>query len=533
MSSLRAPAAGKEARTGAQNGAGGKPLISPLGGGRQRGRYSVPASIVLLSCVALAALSLLLPHTPTYDPWAWIIWGREIAGLDLNTHSGPSWKPFPVLFTTVFSIFGDAAPALWLLVARAGGLFAVAMAFRLANRLAGGAAGIVAGLVAAGAVLSSSGYVRTVALGNSEGVLVACVLWAIERHLDGRRDHAFLLAFAAALIRPEVWPFVGLYALFVFVTEPRRRIVVALLMLLLPVLWFGPELWGSGDLLRASARANTPNPDSPAFDEHPALEVFKRARITLIAPIKAGVIVAVAFALVAFVRRRAEKATLAIALGGASLVVVVAIMTEAGYSGNFRYLVLPAALGSVLGGVGAARVLQGIAALAERLSGSARVGAGVAVAAAAVLGAAALPFALPRARHLPRQIERLEFQAQLADDLDRVIELAGGPERVVACGQPFTNRFLVPAVAWRLDLHGIRVGLNPRPPAVVFRARETEREPPQPALPPGGGPFRRVAAAGEWEVFAACRRGRSVGRPANRGAPVADGGSVAALVSRP
>ncbi len=55
----------------------------------------------LAACVVLAALSLLLPSEPTYDPWAWIIWGREITQADLVTTSGPSWKPLPVLFTTV------------------------------------------------------------------------------------------------------------------------------------------------------------------------------------------------------------------------------------------------------------------------------------------------------------------------------------------------------------------------------------------------------------------------------------------------
>ena len=46
--------------------------------------------------------------------------------LALNTVDGPSWKPLPVLFTAPFSLFGDdAAPALWLLVARGGSLGAL------------------------------------------------------------------------------------------------------------------------------------------------------------------------------------------------------------------------------------------------------------------------------------------------------------------------------------------------------------------------------------------------------------------------
>ena len=108
---------------------------------RARGR------LLVLACLGLAALSLLGPSNPTYDPWAWIIWGREITHLDLNTVSGPSWKPLPVLFTTVFSLFGDdAAPNLWLVIARAGGLLAIAMAYRLGARLGGWPAGVIAAL---------------------------------------------------------------------------------------------------------------------------------------------------------------------------------------------------------------------------------------------------------------------------------------------------------------------------------------------------------------------------------------------------
>ena len=80
-----------------------------------------PIALLALACVALAALSLLGPSTPTYDPWAWIIWGREVVHLDLVTTDGPSWKPLPILFTAPFSLVGDGpAPELWLLVARTG-----------------------------------------------------------------------------------------------------------------------------------------------------------------------------------------------------------------------------------------------------------------------------------------------------------------------------------------------------------------------------------------------------------------------------
>ena len=138
--------------------------------------------------------------------------------------SGPSWKPLPVLFTTVFAFFGDAAaPDLWLLVARAGGLLAIAMAYRLGSRLGGRPAGVIAAL----ALLLADDYVRSFWRGNSEGLLVALCLWAVERHLDGRRTDAFLLGLGAALLRPEVWPFFGLYGLWLAWVEPRRRVLVA------------------------------------------------------------------------------------------------------------------------------------------------------------------------------------------------------------------------------------------------------------------------------------------------------------------
>ena len=206
------------------------------------------AAFILLA-PGVSALTLLFPSTPTYDPWAWILWGREIAHLDLVTEGGPSWKPLPLFFTVPFSLFGqDLAPYLWLWVARAGGLLGCVMAYRMAHRLVGGKVyGALAGVSAFAALLSSNKYVRDAALGNSEPMLAAVVLWGFERHLDGRRDQALYLGFAAALLRPEVWPFLGLYGLWLFLRNPELRVRLVLIALAIPVLWFGPELWGSGE----------------------------------------------------------------------------------------------------------------------------------------------------------------------------------------------------------------------------------------------------------------------------------------------
>ncbi len=118
------------------------------------------------ACLLLAEASLLAPSEPSFDPWAWLVWGREIAHFSLDTTSGPSWKPLPVALTTLFAplsaIDDGIPPALWVVVARAGGLLALALAAKVAVRLAGGGAGrrAVAGGVAAVALALTPDWVR-------------------------------------------------------------------------------------------------------------------------------------------------------------------------------------------------------------------------------------------------------------------------------------------------------------------------------------------------------------------------------------
>ena len=169
--------------------------------------------------VALAAVSLLLPWALAFDPQAWVVWGRDASRFALDTSGGPSWKPLPVVVTTPLALTGDPAPALWLVVARAGGLLALAGAWALAARLGGR----VAGAAAAAVMAVSPWWLFNTALGNSEGLLAAAALWAVVAHLAGRRRAALALGTAAALLRPEVWPFLGLYGLWLWRREPGAR----------------------------------------------------------------------------------------------------------------------------------------------------------------------------------------------------------------------------------------------------------------------------------------------------------------------
>ncbi len=113
----------------------GDAAISAVGA-RLRARSGVVVGLGIL-CVTIAGLSLLWPHSLTYDPWSWVLWGREIVHGSLSTAGGSSWKPLPVIFDSLFSLFGGAAPDLWLVLARAGALMSLVFGYRLAARCAG------------------------------------------------------------------------------------------------------------------------------------------------------------------------------------------------------------------------------------------------------------------------------------------------------------------------------------------------------------------------------------------------------------
>ena len=460
--------------------------------------------VLIAACLVVAAISLVTPSTPTYDPWAWHMWGREIAHLDLVTEGGPSWKPLPILFTTPFSLFGDdVAPYLWLIVARAGGLLACVMTYRVARRLIGGGwYGVLAGVFAALALFSSFKFVRDAALGNSEALLAALVLWAFERHLDGRRDHALYLAFAGALLRPEVWPFLGLYGLWLWFAEPWLRARLVVLGTLVPALWFLPEWWGSGDPFRAGARANNPNPGSAAFAEHPALELISRFRKVVIAPVKAGIIIGFLYALVMWIRSRREGLTLVIALGSFAWFALVAAMTEAGFAGNQRYLIVSTAGACVLGGLGAARVLQGVGFLGARAFRDERAGALTAAAAFFLSLAVFSPFIVEKADNTGRVSGGLRHEAQLWHDVKGLIDEAGGRESIVSCGKVYSGPFQTQLVAYHLHLHGIQVGWIQTPaPGAVFRTRTVPDGPL--VVKPSDDRFRLVATNGKWRLLTA------------------------------
>jgi len=440
---------------------------------------------LLAGCLALAAISLLLPSEPSYDPWAWIVWGREIAFLELDTQGGPSWKPGAVIFTLVFAWFGGLSdsipPALWLIVARAGALLALAMAFRLAQRLAGPGrfTGIGAGVVALLALLLTPDWIRYMAHGNEVPLAVGLMLWAVERHLDGEHRHTAVLCFAASLLRPEIFAFLLPYSVWLFRAEPGARRLLGALALALPVLWLVPEWIGSGDPFDAGAQALTEPSWSLSRRDQPWLEALGRAHEIVGLPLELGALAAVAFAV-----RRRERATPALAAMAVLWVALIMVMTENGFSGNARYFLPAVVIVCVLAGVGAAR-----------LAGVVRHPAAVA-GVAGLLTAASIPFLSDRLDNLDRQWAKVERLTRLHADLGDAVRAAGGPAKVPALGPPSVNRDFQTRLAWEAAIPMEDVELS-QGNALVFKA--TGRQSGARARRSPGA--RRLGRVGAWEIL--------------------------------
>jgi hypothetical protein len=435
------------------------------------------------------AASLALPATLGYDAWAWTVWGRQLAHLDLATTAGPSFKPLPVLTLAPLSVLGGATPVVWMGLMRACAALSLLLVYRVGARLAGPLAGAVAALSLA---LSADLY-RTALLGSAEPALIALTLGAVDRHMAGRRDWALVLVALAGLIRPEAWVVLGAYGLYLWVREPGLRPLAAAAVVLPPALWLGLDWIGSGDPLHASSTATSATEGSAANASVPAFEVVRRAADAVIVP----TLVLAAVGLVAAARRR-DRAVLSLAALALGWIAIVAILAEVGFTGTRRYLAAPAAALCVVAGVGLAWLLEAVDGRRARL------------ALAGAIAALTLVPAFLRAREDARMLSVARSQADQRDELRRAVARAGGRAAVLRAGRPAINPWLQTTLAWDLDvaLSGVQATWassrrHPHwaPPALVFRA-PARLAGPRPALAAGVS-ADVVARSGRWRVLRA------------------------------
>ena len=246
----------------------------------------------ILAILAAAAASPLLVRTaPGYDPWSWLLWGREVAGGTLSTVAGPAFKPLPVAVCALLAPLGSVAPVAWVVLVRAAAGVALWSAYRLGRALTAERVGLVAaadaprwagragGALAAIGVALAGRFALEASRGSEAPLVIAGALGAIACWRAGRLRAALALGAACALLRVEAWPFLAVAGVVAWRREPGARVLVAALAVAIPAAWFVPEWLGSGDVLRSGARARIANPGQPALADVPALASLWAAEI--------------------------------------------------------------------------------------------------------------------------------------------------------------------------------------------------------------------------------------------------------------
>ena len=468
--------------------------------------------------VILAAVSLHWPSTPSYDPWSWLIWGREIfhaitgsgpqADAALHVTGGSSWKPLPVIFTTVFALFGSAQPNLWLVVARAGAVLTVLVSVKLTVRITWGLVvqsrsgarlaqqsrlgqaiaftpAVFAGAAALICTSFTKSYPGNMLLGYSEGVMAAAFLIAVERAWDGHYRQAFVIGIVPCLDRPEVWPVWGLFGLWLMWRDRGARLLVIGLAILMLALWGVPQKLGGGaggliglgsHALKNRSHKSAANASFPFWAELSktlwplVIERLELASLILIAGTAA---------MLAWTRRRlggwaaAVRRYLAATAGSLAGLfgflwwLGVSAETQVGFAGNPRYAVIGAMFISISGCAAYGGACIGLAAIGERglrwlrrrsrmrygSSGGALVWLAAATTLVVVLVFALVPNHFTSTMPTISSVRyEMRYQAELRERYAWLIRDAGGPQKVMSCGSVMTNNFEVTMLAWDLQV---------------------------------------------------------------------------------
>ncbi len=490
----------------------------------------------LLRCwaiaLALAIISgLVWPTIPSYDPFSWVVWGHEVSDPHIGffVGGGPSWKPLPFLFTTVYGLFGGAAPALWVITERMGAIAGLIAAFRLADLLCLRAGlprwlGWVGGAAAAAAVGLTTDWSYYFFRGASEPVLIACALWAVDRLLARRHGQAWFLLCCEGLMRPEAWPFLLVYGVWLLWREPSMRFWVVLGLVAQPVGWFVPPWISTGQPFLAATHASEYNGH---LGSSPFVTVTKRGESLQPLPALGLAVVAVLLSVVGAWRGlvdglrtawrsrgrsglEAVPLELWLAVAVIAWWVVVVGMTLDGYPGLQRFFLPAAALTCVLGGVGLARVAFLVGSLFRR---SAAVSAACAAVVVLALLAGSYHFVSPRITFLRAQEPLASAAVRRIDELGVAVRVLGGKPGILPCGSSVVtvNHSLQTALAWKLGTTLERVQTVLFAPGIAFVGPHDSIDggPPPIAFKYKAQLLRKVGA---WKIYTVARAGQPPGR---------------------
>lgn len=393
---------------------------------------------------------------PGFDPYGWLSWGHQTRAGNLDTNAAPSWKPLPYLFTTVFAFAGHYEMRLWMFASAAISLAGVVFAARVAYKLTGlsvqrpwapWVAGAFAGLALLG-LRDELGYsyFHYILSSQSDPMIVTFCLAAIDCHLDSRPRAAFVMGCLAALGRPEVWPFLGLYTIWLWRERPRTRLLLVIGVVAMALLWFGIPALTSRSWFVAADNANgsgrAPSGDRVTAVIHRFVDLHHW-------PLELAALLGLACAAL-----RRDRTSLALA--GAIVVWVIVEIAFAlhGWPGLGRYMFEAAGVMIVLAGTCVGRLLGGVR--VQRISLPSWAGAGL----VALLVIGLIPPAISAAHDEHKDILHQRKRTQEINRLASVVAALGGAARVRSCGEPLTRLEYQTTLAYTLGENVKQVGFK-------------------------------------------------------------------------
>jgi hypothetical protein len=437
-----------------------EPATEPRTGPGRRAADLVRAHPAIATGVGLLIFSTLLVRwantRPGFDPYGWLVWGHQTLTLSLNTNAAPSWKPLPYLFTVPYALAGHYEMWLWLITATAislsGAVFAGRIAFRLTDApVERRWAAWVAAVVAAAASLGIVDYFHFILSAQSDPIVVALCLGAVDCHLSGRRRWAFSLLALAGLARPEAWLFQGLYGIWCWRRDRSMRVFMAVWVVVMLVLWFGiPAITAKTFFIAGQNALNSPR-------ELHSNKVFGTVgRFLSLYERPVEVAAGLAF-LLALWRRDRRTLLLCACIAGWVLLEIAFVLH--GWAGVKRYLFPPAALGAVVAGIGVGWLL----------ASPPRVPAWVGAALAVVVVGSFIPGGISAARAEHKDLRQQRKRTTVINELAQFVGSRDGPDRFHDCGEPLTRLQYQSMVAFTLHLNVATIGWKYAPAIAATR----------------------------------------------------------------
>jgi hypothetical protein len=431
----------------------------------------------LLGGAGLALLGLVVARLantrPGFDPYGWLVWGHQTLIGNLNTNAAPSWKPLPFLFTVPYALAGHYQLWLWMITSVTVSLSASVFAARIAYRLTDAPAdrrwaGIVAGVFAAVGVMIIDRYWHFILSDQSDPMIAALVLGAIDCHLSERPRWAFALAILACLGRPEIWPFAILYAVWAWRARPSMRLFLIGGFGVLLVMWFGiPWISSRSPFVAADNALHS------GRRLHSDLVFGTAGRFLDLQP--RGLELAALLSIGLAIWRR-DRPTLLLAGVVVLWLVVEIAMVVHGWPGVPRYMFGAAGVLAVIAAIGIGRLLA-LPAKTSAPLGLASIGL------AAVIVASLIPWTVSQVHQEHRDLTEQRLRTQTINKLTAEIAALGGPARFLPCGEPLTRLQYQSVVAWSLHRNVAAVGFKYG--AALASARPIVLLTPYPQ--PGGG----------------------------------------------